>query len=178
MRASDPALPPWIASDRQRQHMIDWVITQLDAEDHWTQVVEDHLLTQLCSSLSGAVAPKNLQARRWQSERWQWELARIEAERGNLTPLRKRLPEWARKYINEPKLKKGQRRSYPNSAFKHYAQSRFVDEIKRVRALWQQHYGRCNRPRGQVSAEEIVAERHGRSVDEIQAAVKAASYRA
>jgi hypothetical protein len=35
-----------------------------------------------------------------------------------------------------------------------------LKDVKRIRALWQHHYRRQNRKSGQVSAEEIAAERH------------------
>jgi hypothetical protein len=93
---------------------------------------------------------------------WQEELALQEAEQGNLEPLRKQYPRLAR-FINLPKLSK------PGKHFKkkpptdrltpHDRLKEALFELPRVRAFWKKHYGMTNRPQGQLTAEEIVAER-------------------
>jgi hypothetical protein len=126
------ALPPFIAHDkREREWMVTWVTVELNQ--------------QRCEEPSVSGAP---------GSRWFAELA---AWYGNMRPLRalaslRGLPEaWpflqpvARGPGTQPRHKR------------QWAIDRAVEDVSRIRALWLKYYSRSNRPRDQISAEEIAA---------------------
>jgi hypothetical protein len=95
-------------------------------------------------------------------------LALQQAEQGNLEPLRKQHPRLAR-FLNLPRLKRGEHfAKKPSTDAPHWRLKEALFELKRVRDLWKKHYdGKTNRPKGQLTAEEIVAERWGLDEDEV-----------
>jgi hypothetical protein len=100
---------------------------------------------------------------------WQEELALQEAEQGNLEPLRKQYPRLAR-FINRPPLKRGEhfkKKPPTDHLAPHCRLEEALFELPRVRAFWKKHYGKTNRPKGQLTAEEIVAERWDLDEEEV-----------
>jgi hypothetical protein len=177
MRAPDPVLPPWSAScKREREALIKWTLDQLDMQDWELIALEPGDDWMLNFPPPGKSSPTRLE---------RLERAKQLARAGNAAPLQSLLvryfddPELA-EFIQSPKRKRGQRRSYhdPNvlvaQRFARLGVRGVVADVKRIRALWRQHYGRWKR-RGQVSAEEIAGLRHGKSEDQVRAAIKALS---
>lgn len=79
-----------------------------------------------------------------------------QANRGNVEPLRKALPKYA-KFIKPPKLGRGQR--FPKIRDANLVTAA-VEDVKRIRALWKKHYKKQNRHAADgPSAEEIAADR-------------------
>jgi hypothetical protein len=79
-----------------------------------------------------------------------------EAELGNLGPLRQKYPDIAR-YINMPTRGRGE-----------YRRPVKIDDVDLavrdafwMRDIWRHFYRKHNRPKGQISAEEIAAQRRG-----------------
>ena len=93
-----------------------------------------------------------------------------EAEQGNLEPLRKQYPRLAR-FINLPKLSKPgehfKKKPSTNYLAPHCRLEEALFELPRVRAFWKKRYGKTNRPAGQLTAEEIVAERWNLNLAEV-----------
>ena len=107
--------PPWIARNkREREWMRRWVNTKLDeaidiADKKFTDEVKQ------CAALlknKGDDGFARIDLRRKnrilaKTRKWHEDLALEEAERGNIEPLRKLFPRYAR-FINLPSLKRGQ----------------------------------------------------------------------
>jgi hypothetical protein len=103
------------------------------------------------------------------TQEWLEELALQQAGQGNLEPLRKQHPRLAR-FINLPRLKRGEhfKKKPPTGHLTpHCRLEEALFELPRVRAFWKEHYGKTNRPKGQLTAEEIVAERWGLDEEEV-----------
>jgi hypothetical protein len=162
MKAPDPALPPWIATcKREREAMIKWVLNRLDmqmAERTALEPSDDRHINLYTVH---------------QSPRARLERAKRLARAGNVAPLQRLYPELA-EFIHPPKRKRGQRRSYRDETalFERDGLSAVVEDVKRIRALWRQHYGLWKRRRDEVSAEKIAGLRHDMSEDEVRAAIK------
>jgi hypothetical protein len=101
---------------------------------------------------------------------WQKELAREQAEQGNLEPLRKQYPELVQ-FLNRPRRKRGQRfkKKPPTDHLRalHCRLEEALSELPLIRDFWKKHYGKTNRPAGQLTAEEIVAERWNLNLAEV-----------
>jgi hypothetical protein len=170
-----PLPVPWIARKlpRDRERMRTLVNAALDE----AIAIEDrkfaadiakasHLLSELLGRLDG-----DEKARRKDRglAKEQEESALQEAEQGNVEPLRKQHPSLAR-FINRPRLKRGKhfKKKPPTDRLTpHDRLKEALFELPRVRAFWKKHYGKTNRPQGQLTAEEIVAERWGLAEEEI-----------
>jgi hypothetical protein len=139
----DNDLPPWRAGidERKRRQMEEWVNRKLD---EITKLSGDEWL-------------------------WFWSLENLEdvavqaAEECDLEPLRRQFPKHAR-FINPPKLKRGE---HFKDATEVWLQ-RALEDVPRIRAIWKKHYGKTNRPRGELTAEEIAAERWNLLPDEVR----------
>lgn len=163
---ADDDKPPWLAHDeRQRKWMKDWSNVKLDeALDSFDK--ENATLAKLLTEI-GPKALRDLaqkQLARLRTKDFAIEQARL----GNIEPLKKLHPEYA-PFFAPPKRKRGgERRKKTASLF--MAQSRLeeaVAEKKRLHAIWMKNYGKKNRPVGQLTAEEIVAERWGLTESEV-----------
>jgi hypothetical protein len=160
---------PWIArNSRDRERMRTLVNAKLDEA---IAIENREFAADIAAHIAKASQSEPLgddeKARRKdrglaKTREWQEELALQEAEQGNLEPLRKQYPGLAW-FINLPRLSK------PGKHFKkkpptdrltpHDRLKEALFELPRVRAFWKKHYGKTNRPQGQLTAEEIVAER-------------------
>jgi hypothetical protein len=130
----DPIRPPWRAGadKKKRRQMQQWVNTKLDI---LTRMTGDEFL--YFWSL------KNLDA-----------MALEFAEQGDIEPLRELNPHLAR-FLHLPKLKRGEHFIDPARI----RLKRARDDVRRIRAIWREHYGKTNRPIGELTAEEIAADR-------------------
>jgi hypothetical protein len=163
-------LPPWHQRNKSdRQAMIDWVISELEWRD--AELSEHNIKTQN----HYAVVPKE------NRERNRYESAIASARGGNLAPLRKMFPDHA-EFINEPPRVQGQhrpRRISGAAAFEHWVARETVEQaisdVKEIRQIWQEHYGRWKRHRDDVSAEAIAGVHRGMTEDEVKAAIKSRS---
>jgi hypothetical protein len=168
---------PWIArNSRDRERMRTLVNAKLDEaiaiEER--KVAADiakagHLLSERLGRLNDDEKARRKDRGLAKTREWQEELALQQAEQGNLEPLRKQYPRLAR-FINLPTLSK------PGEHFKkkphthrapHCRLEEALFELPRVRAFWKEHYGKTNRPKGQLTAEEIVAERWDLDAEEV-----------
>jgi hypothetical protein len=93
------------------------------------------------------------------------------AERGEIGPLRMRYPKLAR-FLQVPARQRGQH--YPKDTRQPHDErlALAVLEVRRIRAIWQKHFGKKNRRRGEKSAEWFAAERWRCTEDEIIKAMK------
>jgi hypothetical protein len=141
VRSADSELPPWRAGidEHKRRQMEVWVNRRLD---ELTKPTGDEWLWCL----------KNLE-----------ELAVQAAEERDLEPLRRQFPKHAR-YINLPKLKRGNHFKDPTEVWL----QRALEDVPRIRSIWKEHYGKTNRPQGELTAEEIAARRWNLTQDEIR----------
>jgi hypothetical protein len=168
-------LPPWIARNpRDRERMRTWVNAKLDE----AIAIEEREFVANVAKLGQQLLSEHLdddeKARRKhrglaKDRERQEELALQQAEQGNLEPLRKRNPRLAR-FINLPPLKRGEhfkKKPPTDHLAPHCRLEEALFELKCVHALWKKHYGKTNRPQGQLRAEEIVAERRGLDADEV-----------
>jgi hypothetical protein len=165
-----PTRIPWIAHNpRDRERMRTLVNAALDEAIAIEErkfaadiAIASHLLNERLGRLDDDEKARRKDRGLAKTREWQEELTLQEAEQGNLEPLRKQYPRLAR-FINLPKLSK------PGKHFKkkpptdrltpHDRLKEALFELPRVRAFWKKHYGKTNRPQGQLTAEEIVAER-------------------
>jgi hypothetical protein len=156
--ATQSDLPPWeprknrSRADQERNHrwMTRWVNEELDRMT-WEETRKD---------LAGENALTPLEYKSWAIER---------AKDGNIYPLRDIYPDLA-PFLHPPKLKRGQR--FPKYVGYDPLQAAAKD-VKRIRALWQKHYGKKNRPRDDpLTAEGIAAARHEIGVDALVSKMK------
>jgi hypothetical protein len=173
----DKTLPPWTGDPKRMQ---DWTNAKLNEID----AAFDRELAAGARARLKAHAPPDRTAKeerkrkltigkralaksREASETWALE----EAETKNLEPLRKLHPQHAR-FINLPPL--GNRGDHFKKAINHdpLAPHRRLEEavfdLSRIRAIWREHYGRSNRPSGELTAEKIAAERWGLTEEDVR----------
>jgi len=94
---------------------------------------------------------KTVRGQRTPDERLAWCIAR--ADHGDVEPLRKLFPQIPVRFIRLPPRK----RPMP---YKYDPTGDAVKDVRRIRALWKQHFGRVNRARVDlVTAEQIAADR-------------------
>jgi hypothetical protein len=91
------------------------------------------------------------------------------AEDGDIEPLRRALPHLAR-FLHLPKQPNGVRRPMDDEYGDRVRVA--VNDVTRIRALWQRRHHKKNRPKGQVTAEEIAAERWRVNVEDVLAKLK------
>jgi hypothetical protein len=159
-------LPPWIArGDRDRQKMIDWVNFELDTDPD-DPVEREFLANQ--ERWANATPEEHKAAVAWvTNDGFQIRAA----EHGNIGPLRKKYPRLA-PYLHLPKRSgKGDRFPRARSDYQHRTLLAASD-VGRIRAIWKKEYGKKNRPRGQISAEEIAAKRWEVSSDDVIRRIK------
>jgi hypothetical protein len=167
---------PWIArSPRDRERMRTLVNDKLDE----AIAIEERKVAADIAKVGHLLSERRLdndeKARRKhrglaKERKWREKWALQQAEQGNIEPLQKQYPRLAR-FINLPKLNK------PGEHFKkkpptaplapHCRLEEALFELPLVRAFWKKHYGKTNRPKGQLTAEEIVAERWGLDEEEV-----------
>jgi hypothetical protein len=157
-------LPPWTGDDAAMQRWLDDKLDELLSED-----TKSHSRRGLPLSEEEArvLFPEDSD-----------EGAIAAAERGDIGPLRRRHPEYARLSI-KPKRGVGQRgHKDRNEKWKeHPRDSRLalaVIDVGRIRALWQKHFQLKNRSKhqGEKSAEHFAAERWGLTEDEVSDAMR------
>jgi hypothetical protein len=177
MMAGSNNLPPWIAHNpRDRERMRTLVNAKLDE----AIAIEDrkfaadiakasHLLSERLGRLDDDEKARRKDRGLAKERKWQEEWALQQAEQRNLEPLRKQYPRLAR-FINLPRLKPGEhfkKKPPTDHLTPHCRLKEALFELPRVRALWKKHYGKTNRPKGQLTAEEIVAERWDLDEEEV-----------
>jgi hypothetical protein len=131
--------------------------------------IASHLLNERLGRLDDDEKARRKDRGLAKERKWQEEWALQEAEQyGNLEPLRKQYPRLAR-FISRPPLKPGKhfKKKPPDHLTPHDRLKEAVFELPRVRAFWKKHYGKTNRPKGQLTAEEIVAERWDLDAEEV-----------
>jgi hypothetical protein len=146
-------LPPWHARDAQgRRMMIEWVNSELDRQ---LKVETDQKMA-------------NFDQKEFQDWSVEYGPEILDAEHGNIEPLRKRLPTLA-KFLHLPK-QEGPGKRFPKLRRRHQHNVRYaVNDVKRIRTLWRQQYNKRNRHKEDGPlAEEIAAGRWpGVTVDDI-----------
>jgi hypothetical protein len=165
------ALPPWQATDkRERDQMKEWVIAQLNDQDaeagmrqHELDAARDY----------HAPLPEEEQQRLW------FDKVIRKARRGDVRALRvlgwmvSQIDPRIAEFIQPLKRVRGRRRSYPRRSFRRFWAIMIVDDVRRVRELWQAKYHKWKRRRGlRPTAAEIIAERRGCTEDDVMAAMK------
>lgn len=173
--------PPWIArNERERQDMIGWMNEKLDQGCGWPGLSPEH---------AARLSPDGFADGLERYHQWRREGGPEldAAQRGDIGParetVRKTYPLLA-DLLQPPKLKRGEK-YLPYTIGEgviHRPDVRFgellrevehrkliaaaVADVKRIKRIWQDRYGRTYRRQDQVSAIEIAAERHGVTVDE------------
>jgi len=142
--ASPPPLPSWHDNGAMKA----WVNTMLDRMNgvRWFEECLVHIPPEILTE---------------KAERRAIE----EAEHGNIEPLRNAHPHLA-SFLHLPQRKRGQRFPKVNDKL-----MRAVADVSRIRGLWKRHFGRVKRQRGELSAEEIAAERYKLDVEKVRRAV-------
>jgi hypothetical protein len=130
-------LPRWLPrNDKERQRMHVWVNHELDL------ILETEF-------------ERNQRVNR--GDGW-LNLCKVRARYGDYEPLRQRLPDFA-EFLNPPKGTKHIHSPKPPSAVLDPVREAAKD-VRRIRAIWQQHYGKKNRSAEEgPSAVQIAAER-------------------
>ena len=154
--------PPWHArSERDHIWMRDWVGSRL-----FDIARSDEEPGSATSEDVSALMADAKQWREYGSEALAIKAAR---EYGDIEPLRRMYPSIA-EFINLPARK--DRSNYkkrpdhsPDGRRKRLKLA--IAEAELIRDIWQEHYGRRNRPSGPSTATAITASRHGVSEDEI-----------
>jgi hypothetical protein len=154
--------PAWIAQGQA------WVSAKLDKQiDAFNRkLVNDGRLSNDCLSQPN----DNEKARRERglakTQEWKLELALRQAEQGNIESLQKQNPGLAR-FINLPRLGRGEHFEKPP----HPARDRLENalaELQDARTFLRSYYKLTGRPRGQLTAEQILAERWNLDEKEIR----------
>ena len=107
-------------------------------------------------------------ARAWFDAPLAMEIAAAEQD-GDIDQLRRALPHLA-KFLQLPKQPDGVRRPKVDEHSEVVLMA--ANDVPRIRALWQEHYNKKNRKAGDVTAEEIAAERWGVDVEDVFAKLK------
>jgi hypothetical protein len=160
MRTPSPTLPPWKSiSVADQQRLFDWTIQQLDYEEAER------------GRHRGYRGPLLEEEKR----RIRLDCAIQRARHGDVASLRIIYPQIA-DFIHLPPRKRGQHvTSYPTNTdrfLERHVAEHLVDQVKRVHALWRQHYdGRWKR-RGRPTAAQIVAVREHLDEQQVVAAVR------
>ena len=158
MKVEKTDLPDW----NQAKKLSERTLERLDEEDHFQH--EPWLTAEF-------IPRTDSEADELEAER----SAIRQAERGDISPLRRRYPHLA-KFLFPPKLKRGQR--YPRfqltkAAIDKISITSALYDVWRIRSLWKRYYGRKNRSRDAgCSAEEIAAKRHDLTVEQLLNAKK------
>jgi len=181
--------PPWTArNEHDRRDMVAWVNARLDAGDGRRALSPKHAARLTHESLAESIKQANKRLR----EGWdELELA----QHGDIGParelVRKIFPPLA-DLLQPPKLKRGEKhlpytidgvivpRDARYADVKHEIERKqriddAVADVKRIKRIWQEHYGKTNRHQAQVSAVEIAVERHGVDVEEVTERLKRVS---
>jgi hypothetical protein len=151
-------LPPWEAhGQRERKLMVDWVNSELD------RISREDFVHKQATFFTRPDGTFNVE--KYLASRWEYGPEIDAAEHGNIEPLRRCLSSFnplIAKFVNLPRRKRGKR--FPK-AWKDKLQSpklrqAVVEDVRRIRQLWQKHYGKKNRHADDgPSAEEIAATR-------------------
>ncbi len=161
-------LPPWTGNDAAMQRWLDDKLDELLKEDG-------------AKARSRRKLPRSKEEQQALFPEDSDEGAIAAAERGDIGPLRRRHPEYARLSI-KPKRGVGQRghkdqtrnglRSCSTRMNSRLALA--VMDVSRIRALWQKHFRLKNRSthEGEKSAEHFAAERWGLTEDELSNAMR------
>jgi hypothetical protein len=133
-------LPRWnCRNERDAQSIVEWVNDQLDRIDTVSKNYMDYGENVLQSD-----------------ERYVKAQAIEQADKGNMEPLRRLHPEYAR-FLCRPTQERGKR--FPKDGSNDPVR-RAADDVPLIRSLWKQHYGKKNRPKNDpVTAEQIAADR-------------------
>jgi hypothetical protein len=174
-KTPNPTRPPWTArNERERRAMVDWVNKKLD-EENATEA------QRYADNFPPVIAPEHAEKYfKWRSE---GGLERAAAEAGVIdlarALVRSRWPYLA-DLVQLPPLKRGEKFRPELTGVLTGAQLRHklsiadaAKDVKRIRRLWQAHYGQKNRrPSDGPSAVQIAAKRHGVSVEEVELRLK------
>jgi hypothetical protein len=173
--------PPWIArNERERQWMKRWVIAKLDAtiaakNRKFATAVRN--FRRLPSETRHAIIKRQLAASRARLDADGGQKRRDflinVAEHGNVDPLRTELrkidPRYGR-FVNLPPLKRGQhfkKRPPTDPMAPQYRLEEALFEKPLILKLWKKRYGKRNRRRGQITADDILAERWDLTTEEV-----------
>jgi hypothetical protein len=161
-------LPPWTGNDAAMQRSLDDKLDELLKEDGAKARARRRL--PLSREEKEALFPEDSD-----------EGVIAAAERGDIGPLRRRLPKFAR-FLRLPRRERGQRYLKDKATkwkevLHHPHDSRLalaVIDVSRIRAIWQKHFRRKNRSKyqGEKSAEHFAAERWGVTEDEVSDAMR------
>ena len=161
-------LPPWTGDDAAMQR---WLDDKLDE-----RLKEDGAKARARRRLPYSAEEKQVLFPEESDEG-----AIAAAERGDIEPLRRRHPEYARLSI-KPKRGVGRRGHKDRNrkwteVLQHPHDSRLalaVIDVSRIRAIWQKHFRRKNRNKheGEKSAEHFAAERWGLTEEEVSDAMR------
>jgi hypothetical protein len=130
-------LPPWSGDD---EAMLRWLNDILDQRLWEEQDVKSMTAEQYAVWRTSLIDP-----------------AMAAAWSGDMEPLRKRFPK-LEPFLHPAKLRRGDKRpkrKCTRETFLHWA----AEDVDRIRELWQLHYGRKKRRRGQTSAETFAGKR-------------------
>lgn len=170
--APAPALPPWhptCAADKDSM-MRAWVNEHLDDQDAAFDI--EQMEIEATQDWGRGTSQEDA--------RYLWLLASAKAKAwrdDDVSLLRELHPDHA-EFIHPRKRKRGQRRRPRGNWIKRWRLREAIEDVRRIRDIWAQHYGRRNRPKGAVTAEEIAAERHGLTEDEVRSAMNHSARRA
>ena len=161
-------LPPWTGNDAAMQRWLDDKLDELLREDG-------------AKARSRRKLPLSREEKQVLFPEDSDEGVIAAAERGNIGPLRRRLPKFAR-FLHLPRRERGER--YLKDKATKWKEvlndphdSRLalaVIDVSRIRALWQKHFQLKNRSKheGEKSAEHFAAERWGVTEDEVSDAMR------
>jgi hypothetical protein len=162
----------WIAQGQA------WVNAKLDKQEdafHRKMANDAKFLLRLSDERSCRLDDDERERRKaaglMKTQKWLEKLAILQAdEQGNIEPLRKQVqkqnPDFAR-FIQPPRRGRGKRFEKPP----HPASDRLdqaVAELRDARSFLQAFYKKTGRPRGQLTAEQILAERWDLTENEIR----------
>jgi hypothetical protein len=160
--------PAWIAQGQA------WVNAKLDKQDddfHRRLANNARLLDKRFDRMDASEKARRKERGLAKTQEWLLELALRQAEQRNLGPLRKQMEKQDPRlvqFINKPKLD-GRGKHFEKPP--HPARDRLENalaELRDVRIFLQCFYKKTGCPRGQLTAEQILAERWGLTVNEIR----------
>jgi hypothetical protein len=180
--APPDAKPPWRERDaREREQMQRWVEAKLDAI-----MAESDAAFLTAAAEFSRLSPRRRSAFLKKAETFRNKTPRDvarrnalldAAEHGDIAPLRQEVakldPRYGR-FVNLPRLHRGQHfknRPPPTHDLTtpHGRLKEALHERPLIRAIWKQHYdGKVNRPKGQLTADEILAARWDLTPEEIR----------
>jgi hypothetical protein len=108
--------------------------------------------------------PRKSPAEWWRQE--ELALAITEARRGHPERLRRLFPAIA-EFIHSPPRRRGQRRRPQADPFRHLLLELALDDVRHIRKIWRERFGKSYAPRNGPTALAIAARRHSNRHDTI-----------